>query len=73
MRYLLNNLLIIVLTFIFLYFVSNVLYCQKYDYTWLWGYDSSDNMLDTVYGTTVMDFNTTDLTPKIYYDGKEDC
>ena len=43
--------------------------CQKHDYTWLWGYDASDNVSDTSYGTTVMDFNTNSLFPKIYYDG----
>lgn len=51
--------------------ITNGLKCQKHDYTWLWGFDRSDLMQDTVYGTTVMDFNTLDLVPKIYYDGKK--
>ena len=28
-------------------------------------------MDDSIYGTTIMDFNTLDLIPKIYYDGKK--
>ncbi len=53
------------------FLINNGLNCQKHDYTWLWGFDRSDLMQDTVYGTTVMDFNTLDLVPKIYYDGKK--
>lgn len=60
----------IYLIFIFL-LCNNDLNCQKHDYTWLWGYDGSDLMEDTVYGTTIMDFNTEGLSPKIYYDGKK--
>lgn len=54
-----------------LFWVKSNLSCQKHDYTWLWGYDRIDLMDDSIYGTTVMDFNTVDLIPRIYYDGKK--
>ncbi len=59
----------LLIKFFISFFISTNLICQKHDYTWLWGYDGRDLKEDSVYGTTIMDFNTSDLIPNIYYDG----
>lgn len=40
---------------------------QKHDYVWVLGYDFDDAPYDTLFGTSIIDFNFS--PPKIYYDG----
>ena len=55
--------------FLFLLFLllPVLLVGQKHDYVWLFGYDFNDTPYDTLFGTSIMDFNYD--PPKIYYDG----
>ncbi|MBK9717650.1 MAG: hypothetical protein IPO85_09080 [Saprospiraceae bacterium] len=54
---------------ILLFFISaGLLYSQKYDYTWLLGYDNGVSSAGDTFGISRMDFNTSSLNPKIYLD-----
>ncbi|NUQ26777.1 MAG: T9SS type A sorting domain-containing protein [Saprospiraceae bacterium] len=50
-----------------LWFLAITAYSQKYDYVWLMGYGS--NTSSSIFGGTVIDFNT--ILPDIYYDFRE--
>jgi len=48
-------------------FLPALLVGQKHDYNWVFGYSILDNPQDSIWGTTIMDFNYN--PPLIYYDG----
>jgi hypothetical protein len=59
---------LIILLFVIL-ICPEFLYSQKYDFKWLLGYSFADNPNDTGWGSSIMDFNTSDGNP-VFYEAK---
>lgn len=50
-------------------FVINLLPAQKHDHIWYLGYDAQNEPTDTLWGRNIIDFNTDDGNPNVYYNG----